>query len=402
MSAFDKKINTIIYDTYYLGVNENANVFVNEENVKNMLDVLFLNESVFRDQLFNEETGVTTIKDLTTEVKYMSFENDSRNCRLNAGFNIFLNYGLKRGFMELGAKERSKTELNSIKDSLATYLKHVFNYLMDRNTEKKTAEITYEEIKLVESLRIKDQSYNKIYLSEACLMYIVFLIISYANAAFLCKDYFLSDLNNPVYAINDLSKFFEFIYYKGYATAVPNENRFYAKQPINDGISCTLDRFMKTFYDDYVLTTNEAPKLVKQKTLDSIPETNKFFMKNYDGSHANVIYQSLDDYEWLKIDDTDQNDEKDQTISFADFKIVKKNFETTNVNQTVKDHCEDNNFRPITDFVTFKGGVVNKYIVAIIALLILVIILIVVIIIVLNKNKNLNSEIDKLKDKEEV
>ena len=72
------------------------------------------------------------------------------------------------------------------------------------------------------------------------------------------------------------------------------------------------------------------------------------------------------------------------------------------MNQTIKDRCENNNFRPLTDFVKLKGGVVNKYIVAIIVLLILIVILIVVVIIVLNKNKKLNSEIDKLTHKEEI
>ena len=326
----------------------------------------------------------------------MSFENDSRNSRLNSGFNIFLNYGLKQGLMELGNKERN---IDSIKEKLATYLKHVFEFLMNRDINEKTTELTYEEIKLVESLRIKD----KIYLSEACLMYIVFLIISYANAAFLCKNDFLGDLNNPLYTIHDLSKFFEVIYYKGSLSFNGEENTFYAKQPINDGVSCALDIFMKSFYEqDYKLTTNQAPDEAKQETLESIPETNKFFIKNCDGSHANVIFQSLDGYEWLKIDDTPQNDEEDQTISFVDFKIVLKNFKTTDVNQTIKDHCEDNEFRSITDFVSFKGGVINKYIIAIVSLLILVVILIVIIIVVVNKNRKLNLTIDILQHKEEV
>ena len=397
----DKRINELIYNTYYVTLNPDLKVIVDEDNIKTMLDLLFANEFVFRTELFNEKNKVTSIEDLTTEVKYMSFENDSRNCRLNSGFNIFLNYGLKQGFMELGFDKRDKSELDLIQTSLQTYSKNVFEYLMDRDTNEKTTELSDEEIKLVESLRIKEQSYNKIYLSEVCLMYIVFLLISYANAAMLYKNDFLSDLNNPLYTFQDLAKFFEVIYYKGSLKFNGKENAFYTKQPINDGVSCALDIFMKTFYEqEYKLTTNQSSDEVKQETLKSIPETNKFFIKNYDGSHANVIFQSLDGYEWLKIDDTPQNDEEDQTISFADFKIVLKNFKTTSVNQTIKDHCEDNEFRPITDFVSFKGGVVNKYIIAIVSLLVLVVILIIIIIVVVNKNKKLNLTIDILQHKE--
>ena len=401
MSAYDR-MNEIIYETKYVTINDNGNVIVNEENIKSSLGLLFANEYMFRYDVFDIYKRVRYIEDLTRDVKYMSFQNDVRNCRLNSGFNIFLNYGLKRGFMEHGFESRNRSELKLIEKSLATYLKNVFNYLMNHETNEKPIEITNEEIKLVESLRIKDQPYNKIYLSEACLMYIVFLFISYANAAILCKDDYLKALENPKFYSRDLMKFFDTIYYKGCEQVGNDKNKFYEKQPINDGVSCALDIFMRTFYnDDYELTTNEASDITKNETLESIPNTNNFFMKNFNGKHANVIYKSVNGNEWLKIDDVDQDSEYSHQINFSDFKIVLKDSDT-NVNQTVKDSCDHNEFRPLTDFVKLKGGVINKYIIVIIVLLVIVIILIVVIIIVLNKNKNLNLEIDKLTRKEEV
>lgn len=400
--SVDDRINTIIFETNCVTINDQGKVTVNEKDIGNRLYLLFLNEYVFRSNVFNIYNGVIAKIDLTRDVEYMSFLNDVRNCRLNSGFNIFLNYGLKRGFMELGFKERSYSDLKLIEKSLATYLKNVFNYLMDRETNEKPIGITNEEIELVKKLQFDGQPYNKIYLSEAYLMYIVFLLISYANAAILCKDDYLNALKDPKFYSLDLIKFFDTIYHKGCGTVDADKNKFYEKQPINDGVSYALDIFMKTFYDGgYELTTNEASDITKNETLESISETNKFFMKNFDGKHANVIYQNIDSSEWLKIDDVDQDAEYNRRIVFSDFKIVFKD-SNTNVNQTIQNICANNKFRPLTDFVKLKGGVINKYIVGIIALLILIVILIVVIIIVLNKNKNLNLEIDKLKDKEEV